>query len=437
MMNNLYISDLDGTLLTPQAGLSGFAAESLRRLMRDGLHFSIATARTWQSTSVLLKDILPLSAPAVLLNGALIYDTQAHEYVRKELIPEERVLEMLRIVKEHGQTGFLYSIREGFIRPYHEDISGRPFLQAFMAARTGYYTFTPTSSLALHAGEDIVYLTMQDTLEALAPLREAVKALQGIDCVLYEDSYTNGVWYLECFAHTATKGNAVRFLREKYNYEKIVGFGDNLNDIPLFEACDETYAVANAREALKVMATGVIGSNEEDGVVQFLKFHIRTATIDDAPACAEIHCLGWEAAYAGLIPAETIARKNAARPAAWPEYLASGRYDYYVPVLEGRVVGFLSLRSPEEHENLPDNYYEVGGIYLHPSVYRQGIGRRLMAFAEEQARVKGKTAMMLWVFEDNAPSRRFYEACGYHPDGKTDINEYGRPLVTMRYVKEI
>ena len=164
---------------------------------------------------------------------------------------------------------------------------------------------------------------------------------------------------------------------------------------------------------------------------------IRKAELPDAPACAEIHCRGWEAAYAGLIPAEAIAKKNAERPAAWPGYLASGRYDYYVAVLDGRVVGFLSLREPEAHENLPGCYYEVSGIYLHPSVYRQGIGRKLMAFAETQARAKGKNAMMLWVFEGNAPSRRFYEACGYRPDGAVQTHEYGKTLRSVRYVKDI
>jgi len=438
--STLYITDLDGTLLTPQARLSDFAIQTLPRLMRDGLHFTIATARTWQSSRIVLKDILPLSAPAVLLNGALIYDTQTDEYVQKAIIPKERVLALLDAMRAHGQTGFLYSIREGFIRPYHEDISGRPFLQTFMAARTGYYNFTSTPDLGLYADEEIVYLTMQDRLEALAPLREAVKALPEIACVLYEDSYTPGIWYLECCSHTATKGNAVRFLRERYGYDRIIGFGDNLNDIPLFKACDGTYAVANAKEELKAMATGVIGSNEEDGVVRFLmtpNITIRPATTDDAPACAEIHCRGWEAAYSDFIPAEAIAQKNAARPAAWPGYLASGKYDYYVPVLEGKVVGFLSLGQPSGHESLPDCYCELGGIYLHPSVYRQGIGRKLMAFAEDRARETGKTAMMLWVFEDNAPSRRFYEACGYRPDGAADTHEYGRTLRSLRYVKEL
>ena len=166
---------------------------------------------------------------------------------------------------------------------------------------------------------------------------------------------------------------------------------------------------------------------------------IRPATIVDAPACIEIHCRGWEAAYAGLIPAEAIAQKNATRPAAWPGYLTDGLYDYYLSVLEGKVVGFISLGRPNEKENLPDSYYEVGAIYLHPSVYRQGIGRKLMAFAEEQARALGKTALMLWVLEGNTSSRRFYEACGYRldPNGASKERNFGLVLRSLRYVKEI
>ncbi|MDR2687938.1 MAG: GNAT family N-acetyltransferase [Oscillospiraceae bacterium] len=171
--------------------------------------------------------------------------------------------------------------------------------------------------------------------------------------------------------------------------------------------------------------------------MQNAEITIRRAAIGDAPACAEIHCLGWEAAYAELVPAEAMAERRLRRPAQWQANLSRDDHEVYVPVLDGQVVGFLSTRQPGDLENLPDCYCEVGGIYLHPSVYRQGIGRQLMLFAEEQARAKGKTALMLWVFEDNAPSRRFYEACGYHPDGAAEEHDYGRTLRCLRYVKEI
>ena len=47
----------------------------------------------------------------------------------------------------------------------------------------------------------------------------------------------------------------------------MVAVGDNLNDIPLFEASDVRYAVKNAKDELKAMADAVIESNEENGVV--------------------------------------------------------------------------------------------------------------------------------------------------------------------------
>ena len=48
-------------------------------------------------------------------------------------------------------------------------------------------------------------------------------------------------------------------------------FGDSVNDLPMFKAADEAYAVSNALDELKNVATAVIGSNEEDAVASSLK----------------------------------------------------------------------------------------------------------------------------------------------------------------------
>ena len=45
------------------------------------------------------------------------------------------------------------------------------------------------------------------------------------------------------------------------------------NDLPLFQAADESYAVANAVPELKAAASGIIPSNEEDGVARWLAAH--------------------------------------------------------------------------------------------------------------------------------------------------------------------
>ncbi|MBP5604633.1 MAG: HAD hydrolase family protein [Ruminiclostridium sp.] len=68
-----------------------------------------------------------------------------------------------------------------------------------------------------------------------------------------------------------TKAKSILKLKDKYGFARLVVFGDGLNDIPMFTAADESYAVANALDELKQYATGIIGSNENDSVAEFLK----------------------------------------------------------------------------------------------------------------------------------------------------------------------
>ena len=60
--------------------------------------------------------------------------------------------------------------------------------------------------------------------------------------------------------------------------EKAVVFGDMKNDIPMFLEAAEGYAVANAAPELKAIASGIIGSNREDGVVRWLERYGRRGT---------------------------------------------------------------------------------------------------------------------------------------------------------------
>ncbi len=68
----------------------------------------------------------------------------------------------------------------------------------------------------------------------------------------------------------ASKAEAIKRLKEIWHCGKVVSFGDAVNDIPMFEISDECYAVANGVAELKACATGVIASNDEDGVARWL-----------------------------------------------------------------------------------------------------------------------------------------------------------------------
>lgn len=72
-------------------------------------------------------------------------------------------------------------------------------------------------------------------------------------------------------AEGSPKAHAARQLAKLLGCDRIVAFGDAVNDLPLFEAADECYAVSNAAAELKARATGVIGCNDDDGVAHWLE----------------------------------------------------------------------------------------------------------------------------------------------------------------------
>lgn len=72
----------------------------------------------------------------------------------------------------------------------------------------------------------------------------------------------------------ASKSNAIKALKEKLKCEKLITFGDGKNDIDMFEMSDERYAVENADDGLKAIATKIIESNNNDGVAKWLKENV-------------------------------------------------------------------------------------------------------------------------------------------------------------------
>lgn len=66
-----------------------------------------------------------------------------------------------------------------------------------------------------------------------------------------------------------------------------------------------------------------------------------------------------------------------------------------------------------------------------------GIGTLAMEFALNVARNAGKKHMTLWVFAENTNSIRFYEKCGFTPDGKTKTYNCGKIMACIRMRRAI
>lgn len=273
-MKTLYVSDMDGTLLAPNAELSQYSIKTLNKLIEKGIHFSVATARTAATVLQMLKPV-DIRLPIILMNGVAVYDITAGNYVKVNYISESSVKHLVQCLKTHQRSGFLYSIKDGELSTFYEK-SDSEHAKRFIAERQKLYKkrFTQTPDFSLLPMDDKVYFSICDKSEKLSALYQDLQKDPGLHVEFYRDVYERDYWYLEVCSSEASKYNAVRFLREKYGFDKVVCFGDNLNDLPMFRASDEGYAVENAREEVKQAAREVIGGNYADGVVRWLEEHI-------------------------------------------------------------------------------------------------------------------------------------------------------------------
>lgn len=155
---------------------------------------------------------------------------------------------------------------------------------------------------------------------------------------------------------------------------------------------------------------------------------LRPATPDDATELARVFLDCWHISYSEIMPASLVERMTAERALTlWRDAL-SGDVDAYVVAVneEESPTGFIGYRMTGA-----DTGY-VSSLYVSPYAQGGGYGRRLLARAEEELRTLGATRAYLWVFEQNEPSRRFYERSGWSLDGTREtLAEWGEPQVGM------
>lgn len=269
-MKTLYAADLDGTLLLPGAVLSPFSRSALFSLTSSGVLFTAATART-PATVVNILEGSGTNAPAAMMNGVLLYDLKAKKILSAEKISKETQKHILACAQKHSVVSMVYTLNgENLLVCYRPD--GSELVSGFVAARnkTPYKVWLPVKSY--HEAEDrqIIYLAAIGSKEKLEALSEDIKKDTSLKTVLYREVNYDDVWVFEAFSANASKGKTIRKSAELIGADRIVAFGDNLNDLPLFEGADLRIAVANAVPEIKEKADYLCRANTEDGVVRWI-----------------------------------------------------------------------------------------------------------------------------------------------------------------------
>ncbi len=269
MEKTLYVSDLDGTLLNREDALSAYTAETINRLIEQGLRFTFATARSWSSAQKVTAG-LRLRLPAIVYNGAFVVDTSTGERLLRSRFSEAQRARIRELGEGLGLSPLVYAFVEGRERVSFDMGRENQGVAHYLKSRRGDPRLRPVEGAgALYQGESF-YFTFIGEKEELLPLWEQVREGETWNVTFQQELYRQEYW-LELMPPEATKWKAARRLKEMLGCERLVAFGDAVNDLPLFRAADESWAVENAVPEVKAAATGVIPSNQEDGVAGFLR----------------------------------------------------------------------------------------------------------------------------------------------------------------------
>lgn len=274
MSKTLYVSDLDGTLMQPGAYLSDITVGLLNRSIADGKLFTIATARTPATVAGIIKDV-DMNLPAIVMTGASIWDSKRNHYSDIRYIPEHAARGLVDAYHDADFPIFLFTLEDELINIYHVGGKLTALEQQFMDERIHSpfkrFHVSPDGREILPDRYDnvILFYGMQPNVLAEKAL-ERTLLVPDARPQLYHDLYGPEIGIVDAFSPEATKANAVLSMKRRTGADRVVAFGDNLNDIPMLQVADVAVAVENALPEVKEIADIVIGPNTEDSVARFI-----------------------------------------------------------------------------------------------------------------------------------------------------------------------
>ena len=267
-MRTLYVTDLDGTLLDRNEQISDFTISTINTLVENGLLFSFATARSYVTAGKLTAR-LTANFPVILYNGAFIMDNKGEKIIKTNLISDDLRHSVLKTLVDAHVYPLVYHYMDRKEKISFIENKANEDMMSFLNSRQGDVRKLPVDDANELYKDNVYYITCIDSEQKLYPLYQQLKNIPQLNCIYQKDIYSGRQW-LEIMSAAASKANAVMQLKDILQCDRVVCFGDGKNDISMFRAADECYAVENAVDELKRIATGVILSNNSDGVACWL-----------------------------------------------------------------------------------------------------------------------------------------------------------------------
>lgn len=270
-MKTLYVSDLDGTLLNDFSFINENSLKILNSLIDRGVAFTFATARSMNSAAKVIQG-LHLRIPFIVYNGVYVLDSEDHHIIAQQGFTRRETKKILELAQKHAQIPFVYAYVDGKERVSYIAETLHPGGWHYLHNRPQDERFRRVEQIERLYDGDCFYVTFIGEEADLKPIYKELEALD-MFTVTFQRELGREEFWLEVMPATASKANAILKLKELGGYDYVVSFGDAINDVPMFRVSDEAYAVENAIEELKKCATGIIASNQNDGVAKWMEAH--------------------------------------------------------------------------------------------------------------------------------------------------------------------
>jgi Cof subfamily protein (haloacid dehalogenase superfamily) len=264
------VFDLDGTLLAPGAILTERTLKAVQSCAKKGLEIILATGRAVEASE---KYRAPIGAvgPMVYFNGAIVADMPENKILHTTLLAKEIAKFCLNLSLEKGVYFQLY-VPGTPLKPGQPLLAGKEDAQRDMYHRhTGILAELCDLDEVL-ANPELpgiikgMFLAEPDILDKLRPI---IEEHFGDNVYVVRSTAT----FLEILNPGVSKGSGLDLALKHRGImpEEAMVFGDEENDLPMFDHAGFSICPANAKDNVKAKADHIAGSNAEDGIAIFLE----------------------------------------------------------------------------------------------------------------------------------------------------------------------
>lgn len=255
--------DLDGTLLTDDKRVTDETKEYLMKLKQMGYIIAISTGRNLKSAYYVTEGA-PFAHCIISSSGASVFDNLNKRILKKEVIPTEKVKKVSDLYNddivniEFNDTEFHNKFGKNVIPS--EVVNKIDNVEEFLVNKN-----------------DILQLAVSFNDDEIArKTNEYIKEnIDGLNCYTARCSYSDHL-YIEVLKENISKYSAIEYVARilGISNENIIAFGDSENDLTMIKNSGVGVAMENAGPELKQVAKYITKSNNENGVIEFLKLYL-------------------------------------------------------------------------------------------------------------------------------------------------------------------